>query len=282
MLSPSRRPARRRRPPACRRCRPSTMPSCPAGSRCACGPSPTTSSSTRPARPSPARSAQASRKSTLAGAAAREHRLANTTSTTSAARSSTPSPSSRASPAGRPQPRSTRSPSTSAVSTRRSAGWVTRTSRSSTTRAASVAASSPRPTTRRLRPTCSPSSRTWPAWPAARPGSRSARETYDDQSITIFEGNLATAARRSRRAASAPAEKVSIAVAQTKDLVIVGVGRRVREGRPGHQAGQLARRPGRLPAGDRPGRLELRQPGLRRPDARSAPPSNRWPPGRPT
>jgi hypothetical protein len=48
-------------------------------------------------------------------------------------------------------------------------------------------------------------------------------ESYHDQTITIFEGNLAGNVSMAPSAAM-PAEQVSIAVAQTNDLVIVGVG----------------------------------------------------------
>ncbi len=48
-------------------------------------------------------------------------------------------------------------------------------------------------------------------------------ESYHDQTITIFEGNLDGNGTLAPGAAM-PAEQVSIAVAQTKDLVIVGVG----------------------------------------------------------
>jgi Protein of unknown function (DUF3352) len=48
-------------------------------------------------------------------------------------------------------------------------------------------------------------------------------ESYDDQTITLFDGNLDGSVSMAP-GASMPAEHVSIAVAQTKDLVIVGVG----------------------------------------------------------
>jgi hypothetical protein len=48
-------------------------------------------------------------------------------------------------------------------------------------------------------------------------------ETYDDQTITIFEGNLAGGPSLPP-GGSVPVHNASIAVAQTKDLLIVGVG----------------------------------------------------------